>query len=82
MVDADAEHMEILGVPVRNILMPAIEAALKDMGGMNLNEVKVSSISIIYNDTFPNNLFVKCWWNICLLSSAQHIPNSGTNVHQ
>ncbi|EER07821.1 hypothetical protein Pmar_PMAR022028 [Perkinsus marinus ATCC 50983] len=42
--DADAEHMEILGVPVRNILMPAIEAALKDMGGKKLNEVKILEI--------------------------------------
>ncbi|KAF4657032.1 hypothetical protein FOL46_007590 [Perkinsus olseni] len=42
--DADAEHMEMMGVPVRDVIMPAIEEALRDLGGKALKEAKILEI--------------------------------------
>ncbi|KAF4657676.1 hypothetical protein FOL47_008331 [Perkinsus chesapeaki] len=42
--DADVEHIDMLGVPTRDVIMPAIEEALKDLGGKALSEAKILEI--------------------------------------
>ncbi|KAF4657675.1 hypothetical protein FOL47_008330 [Perkinsus chesapeaki] len=42
--DADAEHIDMLGVPTRDVIMPAIEEALKDLKGKALSEAKMLEI--------------------------------------
>ncbi|KAF4686863.1 hypothetical protein FOZ60_004737 [Perkinsus olseni] len=44
--DADAEHMEMMGLPVRDVIMPAIEEALRDLGGKALKEAKRSILRL------------------------------------